>query len=211
MNTAGCLIFGYLFGCISPAALIARIKKVDLRTEGTGNMGATNVGLVIGRNEGIFVMLFDILKAFLAVRLAAWLFPRLAVAKLVAGMGAIVGHVFPFYMNFKGGKGLAAFGGMVLAYDPSIFWNLLTLGFILCFIVNYSYALPMSAGALFPILAGWKVRSLAVFLAAAVPSVVVIIKHWSNIGKAMRGEDNKFRETFMEKMFHKTVGGSRRS
>ena len=195
---------GYLLGCFSPAALVGKKTSINLRKEGTGNLGATNVGLVVGRKAGFFVLFMDMLKAFVAVHLAARLFPKMALAKLIAGNGAILGHVFPFHMKFKGGKGLAAFGGMVLAYDPAIFWPLLVLGIVLCVIVNYSYALPMSAGFLFPLLAGWKARSLTVLLAAAVPSALVIIKHWSNIGKAMRGEDNKFRETFMEKMFGKT-------
>ncbi len=206
MNTVSCMLLGYLFGCISPSALISKIKHVNLRSEGTGNLGATNVGLVIGRNAGLLVMAFDILKAFIAVRLAARLFPKMVLARLIAGLGAIMGHVYPFYMKFKGGKGLAAFGGMVLAYDPWLFLLLLTLGAVLCVIVNYSFALPISAGILFPILAGWKARSLMIFLAAALPSAIIVIKHWSNIGKAMRGEDNKFRETFMEKMFGKKVG-----
>ena len=209
MNTFICFILGYLFGCTNPAALISKAKNIDLRHEGTGNLGATNVGLVIGRNAGLFVMVFDILKAFIAVRLARRLFPKFLLAGLIAGNGAIVGHVFPFHMKFRGGKGLAAFGGMVLAYDPRMFFFLLTLGGILCVIINYSFALPISAGFLFPILAGWKARSLMIFLAAIVPSALVVIKHWSNIGKAMRGEDNKFRETFMEKMFNKKIGSNR--
>lgn len=204
MSAVLCIGMGYLFGCLSPAAWVAKKAKINLREEGTGNLGATNVGLVIGRNAGLFVMVFDILKAFIAARLAARIFSRLALAKLLAGMGVIIGHVFPFHMEFKGGKGLAAFGGMVLAYDPKLFLFLLTLGAVLCVIVNYSFALPISAGFLFPLLAGWKARSLSVLLMAAVPSAIVIIKHWSNIGKAMRGEDNKFRETFMAKMFGKT-------
>ena len=209
MNTFICFILGYLLGCTNPAAWISKAKNIALRHEGTGNLGATNVGLVIGRNAGLFVMVFDILKAFIAVRLARGLFPKFLLAGLIAGNGAIVGHVFPFHMKFRGGKGLAAFGGMVLAYDPSMFFFLLTLGGILCVIINYSFALPISAGFLFPILAGWKARSLMIFLAAIVPSALVVIKHWSNIGKAMRGEDNKFRETFMEKMFNKKVGRNR--
>ena len=120
-------IMGYLLGCLNPAALFAKAKKIDLRKKGTGNLGATNTTIVLGKKYGVIVMLFDIFKAYLAVKLAKVLFPKAALAWLFAGGAAVVGHIYPFYMRFKGGKGLACLGGAVLAISPSMFLVLILI------------------------------------------------------------------------------------
>ena len=85
MKYAVCMALGYLLGTISPAAFFSKIKRIDLREHGSGNMGGTNTFLVIGKRHGVFVMLFDIAKAFAASRLAKRLVPELAQAGLLAG------------------------------------------------------------------------------------------------------------------------------
>lgn len=203
MNIFASMILGYLLGCISPAALFGKLKKQNLRKKGTGNLGATNAMLVLGRGYGAAVMLFDIIKAFVAVRLAARLFPQLALAGLISGSAAVVGHIFPFYLKFKGGKGLAAYGGMILGLDPLLFCVLLLITLTLMFIVNYSVAMPMSAAVLFPVFYALRNgRTVGTLLATAI-SVLIIVKHFSNIGKAWRGEDNKVREFVRERLFRK--------
>lgn len=205
MSTIGSLLIGYLLGSLSPAALLSKLKHTDLKSVGTKNLGASNAMLIFGKGSGAFVMLVDILKAYLASRIAGALFPKLALAGLIAGLGAVIGHVFPFYMHFRGGKGLAAFGGMILAFDGWMFLLLLTLGIVLMVIVNYSVAMPMSAAVLFPILALVKTRSLGAFLVCAAASVLVIVKHWSNIEKGKSGRDINIREFIREKAFNRDV------
>ena len=196
------MILGYLLGCISPASLISKIKKVDLRKEGTGNVGGVNTGLVLGKRYGILVMVMDILKGFAAFRIARRMFPKIVISGLAAGLGAVLGHVFPVYMKFMGGKGLAAFAGMVLAYDPQIFGFLLVTLSAAILIINYSWAMPIGAGLSFPVLAYLKSRSLPVFLISAAAGSIVVCRHWSNIGKAYRGEDNKIREYIKTEVLH---------
>lgn len=145
IETVVSLLIGYLLGMLSPAALFAKRKKVNLRKCGTGNLGATNTTMVLGKKYGALVMILDIGKAFLACKLAELLFPELAVADLLAGAASVVGHIFPFYMKFKGGKGLAAFGGMILAYNPWILLGLLAVGIVLIFIFNYGIAITIFA------------------------------------------------------------------
>lgn len=187
------LLIGYGLGSLNPAALLSKLKQQDLRNQGTHNLGASNTMLVMGKKWGALVMLFDIFKSFISVKLAKWLFPQLYAVTLVAGLGAVLGHVFPFYLGFRGGKGLAAFGGMVLAYDPILFCILLVLGIILMLLFNCSVAMPMSAAPLFAISAGVQAQSLTVFCLAAIPSLIIVIKHWSNIEKARSGNDVKIR------------------
>lgn len=189
-----CVLIGYLIGSINPAAFISRLKKTDLRTQGTQNLGATNTMLVLGKGYGALVMLFDIAKAFISVKLAKLIFPAFTLAGIIAGSAAAAGHIFPFYMKFKGGKGLAAFGGLILGVDPTLFMILLVTALVLMFIINYSFAMPMSAGVLFPILYAVRTGDAAATVIASAVSVLVMYKHFGNIGKAMRGEDIKVRE-----------------
>lgn len=202
MNIVYTILLGYLIGSISPAALVSKLKKTDLRKEGTGNVGASNVTLVIGKTAGVLVMLFDVAKGFGVYMLTQYLFPELRLAGLIGGLSAIIGHVFPFYLGFRGGKGLATFGGMVLAHDPIIFVILLIQGLVLMFIVNYSAAMPMSAGILYPIMAGLKYRDLAVFLITLAASLLIIIKHASNVTKGRQGKDVPIR-AFAKSFFSK--------
>lgn len=201
MQILGCLSIGYLLGSLNPAALLGAIKKKNLRQEGTKNLGASNVLLTIGKAAGVLVMLFDILKAFFAAKLAKVLFPQLALACLIAGVAAVIGHVFPFYLKFKGGKGLAAFGGMVLAYSPWMFLGLLAVCLVAMLIVNHSYAMPMTAAALFPVLAGLQSRDIWVILLTATASLLIIIKHWSNIDKGKSGKEKEIRSFIKEDLF----------
>lgn len=183
-----CILMGYLLGTLSPSALISKIKKKNLREHGTKNLGATNTLLNFGKGYAALVLAFDMLKAYAAYKLAQLLLPKLAVAGLIAGCSAVAGHIFPFYMKFKGGKGLASLGGVVLAHDPILFIILLAIGIASMLILNYSFALPISASILLPVFAGIRSASVAVGLIFAIPCSLIIYKHWDDIVKTVRGE-----------------------
>lgn len=186
-------ITGYMLGVLSPSALFSKLKKINLRKEGTGNLGATNTALVLGKRYGLAVMVFDILKAYIAVKLAQLFFPLTPAARLISGGAAVIGHIYPFYMGFKGGKGLAAFGGFVLGTDPIIFLMLLFTAVVIMLAVNYTVAMPISASVLFPIVYWVKWGGIAEVLVLAFVSTVVIINHIPNIKRIKRGEDVKIR------------------
>lgn len=196
-----CMLAGYLLGSLSPATLFSKLKKVDLKRVGTKNPGAANALLMLGRGYGAAVMLLDMAKAAVSVLLARALFPASAVAPLLAGGFAILGHIFPFYMGFKGGKGLAPFAGVVLAYDPPCFFILLVLGVGLMLIVNYTYALPLSATPLFPLMQGVRTKSAAVLLVALALSLPVFLKHLPNRKRAKEGRDVAIRGYVKEHLF----------
>lgn len=203
MRTVLCMVVGYLLGSLSPAALLSKIKKKDLREHGSGNLGTMNTMMNFGKRYALPVMIIDILKGFLAVKLAHWIVPTVSVAGVLAGGSAVLGHVFPFYMKFKGGKGLAPFGGMILALSPLGFLSILLLGGAMMIIINYSFAMPFTAGLLFPIIEGIREQSMIVFLIAVAISTLIIAKHWSNMRKAMRKEDAKIRDYFKKYMMKK--------
>lgn len=189
MEYAISIIIGYLLGSISPAALIAKIKKTNLRKTGTKNLGATNTTLVLGKKFGAIVMIFDIAKGAVSVIIAKLLFREIAMlAGLLAGSAAVVGHMFPFYLKFRGGKGLAAYGGMILAFDPLTFLLLLIIGLICAFVLNYGIALTASAAVLFPfVTAARNISSpyvIPLTVIAALTSAVLLVRHWGNIYRA---------------------------
>lgn len=199
-----CLLLGYLLGSFHPAYLISQKKNIDLRTVGTKNLGASNTLLILGRRSGAIVMLLDIGKGVLASRLGRLLFPRLAAADLLSGLGAILGHVYPRRLGYKGGKGLATFAGTVLAYDPGLFLFLLITGLGIMLLVNYSFALPISTGLLFPLLVVLRQESLWNCLLAAVIGGLILYTHWPNIGRAIRGEEAPIREILRETIFRRS-------
>ncbi len=115
------IVIGYLLGSISPTYLFSMIKNIDMRKSGTGNLGATNAMLTLGKGFGVAVMIFDIAKAFVPVLICKILHDDDHILMLSVGLAAVVGHAFPFYLKFKGGKGVATLAGLVLAYNPLMF------------------------------------------------------------------------------------------
>lgn len=197
------LVMGYFIGCINPARLVGKRHDVNLKEEGTGNLGATNTALVLGKKAGYFVLIFDMLKSFFSYKLAKLLFPQLAVAGLVAGIGVILGHCFPVFFQFQGGKGLAAFGGLVLAHDPLLFAILLTLGIAMAFLLNYGVYLAVTATTLFPILSYFRSGSLSILGTTAVAGGIVLAVHRGNLHRAITGEDPIHMRDGLHKIFGK--------
>ena len=194
---------GYLVGCINPAVLIARAKHVNLREEGTGNLGATNTAYVLGKKSGIFVMVFDILKSFFSFQLAKWLFPRLLIAGILASIGCILGHCFPVFMNFAGGKGLAAFGGLILAYSPWMFVIIVAAGTVMMFVCDTGVIAPFIGCVAFPAMVYYAGHDWIETAAVLTASAIIFNTHLSNFRMARKREDVVNTTDFMKKVFGK--------
>ena len=187
-------MFGYLLGSLSPSSLISKVKNKDIRQSGTKNLGATNVALNFGKGFGAVVMAFDISKSFVSFKLMQIAFPTSTLAGMLAGSAAVAGHVFPAHHGFKGGKGLASFAGLVLAYNPQIFLFLALTGIVLMLTVNYSFILPFYGALTFPLLVARREESILVCLVALAASALIFVKHYPNMVKAKNGEDKTVRE-----------------
>lgn len=194
---------GYLIGCMNSAALMCRIKKIDLRKKGTGNLGATNTALVLGQKAGWFVLIFDMLKSVLSYKAARLLFPHFRLAGLVAGLGVLLGHCFPFNMGFVGGKGLASFGGLVLATDPVVFCVLLALGLTVAWNLNYGVYLAVTATVLFPVAMWLRSGDLGITLMTLACSALIFAMHWGNFMRAVKHEDPISAKGGFQKIFGK--------
>ena len=129
-----CLVIGYAFGLFQTAYIYGKLHGIDIRNYGSGNAGTTNTMRVLGTKAGLLVLLGDIVKCILAIVVTGMIFGKthpdmVYLLKIYAATGAILGHNFPFYLHFKGGKGIAATAGMILSFHP----YLIPMGVILFF------------------------------------------------------------------------------
>ena len=193
----GSLIIGYFIGCINLSYIISRIKGFDIRHVGSGNAGASNLVIVIGKKIGLLVALLDILKSFFAFRLAEYLFPEafagpISWAGVIAGVAAVFGHVFPFYMGFKGGKGLACYGGIVLAINYKMFIILFIAAFLIAMITDYICFAPITMAFIVPLTVGIVYGTWIPPAIIAVSSILLLVKHKQNIDRIRSGQELRF-------------------
>ena len=186
------VIFSYIIGSFNLSYFISKAHGYDIRKHGSGNAGASNVVIMMGKKIGIIVALVDIFKAFLVCTLAMKLLPNEVYIGPLAGTSVMLGHIFPFYMGFKGGKGLATLGGTILALDPKMFVVMLTIAIVLAVVINYICVVPMSISVAFALVYGYTRRSLASLLILMLAAVVINIKHIENIRRIKEGKEARF-------------------
>lgn len=197
-----CLLIAYLLGAINPAYLLARIRGFDIRKRGSGNAGASNALLLFGKARGILCAVFDIGKAFAVSFAVKLLFPGDTLLFAVTASACILGHIFPFYMKFRGGKGLACLGGVILAFDLRVFGIMVACELILVLVVNYICVVPMTAAVIFAVLFGIMTKDLFGSLLLGGVAAVILWRHAENIRRIRRGRElrlsylwNKEKET----------------
>ena len=185
----GCCVIGYLLGNINPAFLFARLKGHDPRVDGSGNAGASNAFILAGKAAFFATAILDILKAFLACRLCRYLFPALPVAEQIGGVACILGHMFPAALRFRGGKGLASLGGVILSWDWRAFLALLALAILIAFLTNYICFVAPTMSLLFPSLYYIRTRYLPAALVLLIPAIPIFFKHAENIRRIREGTE----------------------
>ncbi len=184
-----CVAAGYFIGCINPAFIIGRIKGYDVRSSGSKNAGASNTVIMAGKLAGVLVALLDIFKAALSWRLCQALFPQFALAGILGGVACILGHMFPVFLHFCGGKGLACIGGVVLAYDPATFLIMLAITCVIGFATNYIAIATVSIAAIWPVYYGVTTGFWAGAAVLAVPFVPILLRHMTNFRRIRTGEE----------------------
>ena len=190
-----CLIIGYGFGCFSTAYVIGKANNIDIRNYGSGNAGTTNALRTLGWKAGFLTFLGDAIKAIIPVLLVRLIIKNDNYGQLLplyAGLGVVLGHNFPFWLKFKGGKGIAATGGVMFAFD----WRLGIAAFILfvfvVVITRYVSLGSLMISVLFPV---WILilypGNLHMLIVSLVFTISAFIKHRSNITRLLNGTENK--------------------
>ncbi|HAG69615.1 MAG TPA: acyl-phosphate glycerol 3-phosphate acyltransferase [Lachnospiraceae bacterium] len=187
-----CAVLGYAVGCINLSFILAKLKGYDIREHGSGNAGASNLMITMGKGIGLTVALIDIMKAYLVTVFSGHLFSAdMVLAQFVCATFVILGNIFPFYMGFKGGKGFASLGGSVLAIDIKLFVILLIIVAVIVFVTDYICFGPIFASVAFPISYGAIYRTCipSVFLLA---TVAITYRHFENLRRIVQGKELRF-------------------
>lgn len=186
-----CLVFGYLLGSLNFAIVYSKLRGDDIRRHGSGNAGSTNVLRVYGKKSAALVFTLDILKGVFAVILARLIF-KTEGAQCAAALGAVLGHNFPLYYGFSGGKGVATSFAALLALDVRVALAALAVFAVVLIISRYVSLASISAAAaviVFSFIFEGKLNEFTVF--CTIMGVLCIIRHHSNISRLIRGTENK--------------------
>ncbi len=178
----------YVLGSSSMAFYLSLITKKDVRKNGTGNLGASNTMMLLGWKAAVAVGVHDIGKGIVAVLLAKWLFPLTAYAGAVAGAACVLGHIFPFYLKFKGGKGLASYIGILAGLDIRVALGVSALLIIVTLITDYIVIGTMATIIVGPLVMLF-VQDWLVALILGAATVVMVFKHTDNFRRLRNGTE----------------------
>ena len=179
---------GYLVGSLNFAYFLGKIHGHDIRELGSGNAGGSNALIIYGKKAGFIVIILDMLKAFIMVTLAKELFPDPYTCCFTAD-AVILGHMFPFYMHFRGGKGLACLGGSIIALSPLLALILLLVELALLFIIDYIIVLPLTLTVMFPPLYAVRIQNPYVLFILLIPAIPIWIRHIPNLRRIKEGKE----------------------
>jgi len=183
-------IICYFIGSISSSYIIGRIgSNIDIRQYGSGNLGATNTLRVLGLKAGIGVLLADFLKGMAATFIGLGIGGE--IGGMIGGMAAILGHNWPIFLEFRGGKGIATSLGLIFTLFPRIGVILVILGVIIIILTRYVSLASLIGSIIFPILISIFNYDLVYIIGSIVISGLAIYRHRSNISRLLKGKENK--------------------
>lgn len=200
MNELLLIILAYLIGSIPTSLIVSRSQfNIDIRDYGSGNAGATNTFRVLGSKWGTFVMIMDMLKGLIAVKLALLLpyyidneFERTNF-QIGLGLAAVLGHIFPIWAEFRGGKGVATLFGLIIAISPWTALSCIGVFLLVLYVTRFVSLSSILASLAFPvfILVVFNVDNIAYRIFAIAVALLVIMTHQKNIGRLLSGSESK--------------------
>ena len=184
-------ILSYLIGSIPNGLILGKLLwHVDLREYGSHNIGATNAWRTLGKGPGIMICVLDLLKGVVGVWLGTF-FSGAALALVLGGIFAIVGHSWSLFLGFKGGKGVATGLGVILMLMPKVTFFVFIIWLLLVFLTRYVSLGSIVAAAMVPVLAWFFDAPLEYILFGLAAAAFVIYRHQSNIGRLLHGTESK--------------------
>jgi glycerol-3-phosphate acyltransferase PlsY len=199
MEIAFLIVLAYLIGSVPTAVWVSsKIYGIDIREHGSGNAGATNTFRILGAKAGSAVMLGDMMKGFIAVKLSllsnfSWDSEAITNLQVGLGLAAVVGHIFPIWADFRGGKGIATLFGMILSIQPLVAVSLVGVFVAILYLTRYVSLSSIAASIAFPVLIVFIFRepeiSYKVFAIAT--ACLVVLTHHKNITRLLAGNESK--------------------
>ncbi len=194
------ILIGYAFGCIQSAYLVSTIYgKIDIREHGTGNAGASNITAIMGWKYGVAVAFTDALKGAVAVWVAQAIFPDTPFLPYLAGIAAILGHIFPFYLKFRGGKGVATLVGMVFGLKFGLGFVFILLVLIPGLLADYIVVGSFAAFIALPILTWLLGYETSLIVLASLMTLLIFYLHRGNIQRILAKEETKISDVLKKK------------
>lgn len=184
-------IVGYLLGSLNSSLIVGRFYGVDVRKHGSGNAGTTNTLRTLGKKAALLVLLGDIVKGVLAFIAGYYIYGG-QLGGMLGGTASILGHVWPVYFGFKGGKGVLTSLAVLLLIDWPIALGLLGIFIIIVLITRFVSLGSIVAAALFPAAAIVLGRSIETIIFSGIIAVLIVVKHHSNIKRLLNGTESKF-------------------
>ena len=201
---ASCAVAPYLIGSVPFGFLIGKMKGLDIRTLGSGNIGATNVTRVIGKNWGKLCFLLDLMKGILPVVLVSLLARQgifddpYGILPAIAALATVCGHIYPVYLHFKGGKGISTAAGAILALNPPALLSAGVLWVIVFLVSRYVSLASITAAVSRPVFA-WIMKTAKVWaysptemILFCVLALLAVVRHSSNIKRLLDGTESRF-------------------
>ena len=182
------ILMGYLLGCSNMAYYLSKWNNADLRSGGSGNLGASNAVVLLGWKAGVLTAIHDIGKAYLAVLLARWLFPTLEYGEAAAGVACVMGHIFPFWLKFRGGKGFASYFGMTLALNWKLALVVALAVIAVTILTDYIVCGTLTTILSVPLYIGFT-RSWITALILMTATAVILCKHRENFPRMLNGTE----------------------
>ncbi len=189
------ILASYLVGSIPTSAIIAKLKGVsDLTKEGSGNLGATNVSRVIGREFGFITLVIDVAKGFIPALLAIKLFPASFFFLSLIIIAPVIGHCYSIFIKFKGGKGVATALGVFLAVSPKAVLIAFLIFVIILFFARYVSLSSIISAFFMPFIIFYTLKNIYLFAASAFIAILIIYKHSPNIKRLLNGTEHKIKK-----------------
>lgn len=184
-------IAGYLLGSLNSSLIIGRFYGVDVRKHGSGNAGTTNTLRTLGKKAALLVLMGDIVKGVLAYIAGYYIYGG-QLGGMLGGTAAILGHVWPVFFGFKGGKGVLTSLAVLLLIDWPIALGLLSIFIIIVLITRFISLGSIVGAVLFPVAAVVLGRSIETIILSGIIAVLIVLKHHTNIKRLLSGTESKF-------------------
>jgi len=182
-------LLAYLIGCFPSGLIIGKVfYNKDIRKYGSGNLGTTNTFRILGKKAGIIVMILDILKGFIVVFLPIYF--NIDIHGVIIGLFAILGHVYPVFLKFKGGKAVATSAGVIMGVNPLLFIAVTITFFLILYLFKYVSLASIIASIVNFVLSIVFIDWILIVISFVI-MLIVIIRHWSNIIRIINKEEPK--------------------
>lgn len=193
------ILLGYILGCSHMSFYLSKIKKVNIKENGSKNYGASNALMLMGKKAGILVFLHDFLKSFFAYKIAELIFPQIAYIGLIAGLASIIGHIFPFYLKFNGGKGFASYIGLIFAINIKAGIITILMILIISFLTDYIVMGTFSTILISPLLIAFLLNDFKILIFMYIVSLIIFLKHKENIKNIINKKEPKLKKILFKK------------